>query len=146
MRFDGTIPQKARDSALHEFSCDKQFLVANKNCAGYSLNLQFCSNIIYMSNDWDLGTRLQSEDRVHRIGQRKDVKIIDIYAENTIDEQVLKCLWKKERLLDSIKEEVSGLANADSKKLLRKIIYGGRVKEEMLGCPELEDLDAESLP
>lgn len=57
VRFDGTVPLKKRDNALIEFSKGKKYLIANKGCAGYSLNLQFCHRIIYMSNDWDLGTR-----------------------------------------------------------------------------------------
>lgn len=51
VRFDGTIPVRKRDIALREFAASKQFLVANRTCAGFSLNLQFCHNIIYLSND-----------------------------------------------------------------------------------------------
>ena len=92
IRFDGKTSLKNREKALKEFSEDKKYLIANRNCAGYSLNLQFCHNIIYMSNDWDLGTRMQSEDRVHRIGQKAAVEIMDICASNTIDEQIISCL------------------------------------------------------
>src|SRR5699024_7857076 len=75
VRFDGKTSLKERNKALEAFRSDKQFLIANKNCAGFSLNLQFCHKIIYFSNDWELGRRLQSEDRVHRIGQDHDVEI-----------------------------------------------------------------------
>lgn len=137
VRFDGTIPLKKRDNALIEFSKDKKYLIANKNCAGYSLNLQFCHKIIYMSNDWDLGTRLQSEDRVYRYGQKYDVEIIDICAENTIDEQIIKCLRKKENLLDSLKQGIKD--KQDIRVLLLKCIYGN--KKEIFDCEELEGSD-----
>lgn len=124
VRFDGKVPQRNRAEALHEFAGDKKYLVANRNCAGFSLNLQFCHNIIYLSNDWDLGKRLQSEDRVHRIGQEHDVYITDIYAENTLDEQIMHCLSKKEWLLDQLKKDISDATSI--KETLKKYIYGSR--------------------
>lgn len=105
-RFDGTMNMKKRDAGLQKFKGGAKFLVANRGCAGYSLNLQFCRNITYFSNGWDLATRLQSEDRVHRIGQGKEVWITDIYAADTLDERILRCLYRKESLLDSIREEI----------------------------------------
>lgn len=139
VRFDGKISLKARESVLKEFSGSKKYLIANRNCAGYSLNLQFCHNIIYMSNDWDLGTRLQSEDRVHRIGQNSKVNIIDIYAANTIDEQILRCLWRKERLLDSIKREVDKSTKCNTKDTFKRYIYGSRYEHGTFECSELEE-------
>ena len=122
VRFDGTVRMKQRMSNLEEFSDTKNYLIANKACAGYSLNLQFCHNIIYMSNDWDLGTRLQSEDRVHRFGQDSEVSITDICADHTIDEQIIRCLQNKEGLLDSVKDDINNSSNV--KDSLKNIIYG----------------------
>lgn len=139
VRFDGKTSLKNREAALKEFSREKKYLIANRNCAGYSLNLQFCHNIIYFSNDWDLGTRLQSEDRVHRIGQKNEVKIVDICATNTIDEQILRCLWKKEDLLDSVKKEVDKNIGVTTKNILKKFIYGSRYNHEVFDYSELED-------
>lgn len=104
--FNGELNQKKRQNNLDKFRENARFLVANKTCAGYGLNLQFCSYIIYYSNDWDYATRAQSEDRVHRIGQNKNVHIIDICASYTLDERIIKCLSKKEDLVDSFKKEI----------------------------------------
>ena len=121
VRFDGNVPQKKRDNALLEFARNKKYLIANRNCAGYSLNLQFCHTVIYMSNSWDLGTRVQSEDRVHRYGQESEVEIYDICAENTIDKKIISCLNGKENLLDSLKEEIK---HENIKDALSQIIRG----------------------
>ena len=51
--------------------------------------------MIYYSNGYDLEKRLQSEDRAHRIGQKKSVTYIDLIAEKTIDEKIVKALRKK---------------------------------------------------
>ncbi len=120
VRFDGTMTNKQRTENLKKFAKDKKYLVANRACASYSLNLQFCHKIIYLSNGWDLGTRLQSEDRVHRLGQTEDVEIIDICAEGTLDERIIYSLNKKERILDSIKSEIADKNIVD---VLNHMIY-----------------------
>lgn len=106
VQFNGELNQKLRNENLDKFRNDSRFLIANKNCGAYGLNLQFCSYIIYYSNDWDYATRSQSEDRVHRIGQNNNVHIIDICAAYTLDEKIIKCLERKENLVDSFKREM----------------------------------------
>lgn len=104
--FCGELNQKKRQVNILEFKDSAKFFVANKICAGYGLDLQFCSYVIYYSNDWDYATRGQSEDRVHRIGQDKNVHIVDICASNTLDERIIKCLNRKEDLVASFKKEL----------------------------------------
>ena len=139
VRFDGSVSLKNRNKNLDLFRGEKQFLIANKNCAGYSLNLQFCHNIIYMSNDWELGKRLQSEDRVHRLGQEHEVNVIDLCADGTIDEKMLECLYRKEGLLNRIIAELDNSANY--KDILKRIIYGSRYNHDIFDCSDLEDAD-----
>ena len=51
--------------------------------------------VIYYSNSYDLEVRLQSEDRAHRIGQEQKVTYIDLVAEKTVDEVIVKALRQK---------------------------------------------------
>jgi SNF2 family DNA or RNA helicase len=104
--FYGEMSLKKRNQAIEEFRTDKTYLIANKTCAGYGLNLQFCNRAIYYSNDWDYATRSQSEDRIHRIGQDRECFFTDICCNGTIDERILNCLFRKERLLDSFKSSL----------------------------------------
>lgn len=129
VRFDGSVNLKKRNENLAKFRDDKKVLyfIANKNCAGYGLNLQFCHNIIFYDNDWNLGTRLQAEDRVHRIGQAEDVNIIDIFAYDSVDERILDCLSKKEGLVDSISWLIKEKNETKLKDALREICG---IKEE----------------
>lgn len=103
VRFDGSVNQRARQNNLAAFAANTRFLVANKTCAGFGLNLQFCRNAIYYSNDWSWGTRAQSEDRLHRIGQNQTVRLWDISANHTLDERILDCLASKGNLVDEFK-------------------------------------------
>lgn len=105
--FYGGLSAAKREESLRAFRDGRaRFLVANKACAGYGLNLQFCHQVIYYSNDWDWATRIQSEDRVYRIGQDQTVDIYDISALRSLDQKILRCLTRKERLEDAIKREL----------------------------------------
>ncbi len=120
--FNGSVKQKERHKNIDRFKDNARFFVANKVTAGYGLNLQFCHNVIYYSNDWDFATRSQSEDRVHRIGQDRKVCIIDICAENTLDERILKCLGKKENMVESFKSFID--LCKDDKNTVREWLCG----------------------
>lgn len=121
LRFDGSVPQSQRQMNIEKFEKDARFLVAHKATAGYGLNLQFCSNIIFYSNDWDLATRLQAEDRVYRIGQKNKVSIIDICARDTIDERILRSIGRKENLVDTFKTLIDKMKDKEE---IKKWLHG----------------------
>ena len=52
-------------------------------------------SVIYFSNGYDLEKRLQSEDRAHRIGQKKSVTYVDLIVPKTVDEKIVKALRNK---------------------------------------------------
>jgi SNF2 family DNA or RNA helicase len=69
--------------------------VGNPQTGGYGITLTAANTVIYYSNGYDLEKRLQSEDRAHRIGQKKSVTYVDLIAEKTVDEKIVKALRKK---------------------------------------------------
>jgi len=72
---------------------------------GYGITLTAASNMIYYSNGYDLEKRQQSEARIDRIGQEKPMTYIDILAEDTIDEKIVKSLRKKVNIATEIMGE-----------------------------------------
>ena len=62
---------------------------------GYGITLSEASTMIYYSNGYDLEKRQQSEARIDRIGQKRPMTYIDIIAEDTVDERIVKALRKK---------------------------------------------------
>jgi len=71
--------------------------IGQPQSGGIGLTLTAAETVFYYSNDFNLETRLQSEDRAHRIGTRKNVVYIDIAAEDTIDEKITSNLRRKKR-------------------------------------------------
>lgn len=129
--FYGEIHQKERQSNIDRFREEATYFVANKTSAGYGLNLQFCNYVIFYSNDWDFATRSQAEDRVHRIGQNKNVHIIDICAEGTIDERILKCLHRKENMVEAFKYFIKKMKDKDIS-AMKEWLQGGLEDAENL--------------
>ena len=71
------------------------FIVDTTQTGGYGITLTQANTVIYYSNGYDLEKRLQSEDRAHRIGQTKSVTYVDLIAEDTVDEKIVKALRDK---------------------------------------------------
>jgi SNF2 family DNA or RNA helicase len=93
----GLTPQDERQGNIKKFQDDPRcrFLVGTPSTGGYGITLTAANTVIYYSNGYDLEKRLQSEDRAHRIGQKKNVTYVDIIAENTVDEKIVKALRDK---------------------------------------------------
>lgn len=79
-------------------------LILNPQCGSMGLNLQRSALAFYFSNSFDLEARMQSEDRIHRIGQDRHAVFVDLVVPGTIDERIRGCLQGKRDLLDYFRE------------------------------------------
>ena len=105
--FFGLTPQDERQDNIRKFQNDPKcrFFVGTPATGGYGITLTAANTVIYYSNGYDLEKRLQSEDRAHRIGQKKSVTYVDIMAENTVDEKIVKSLRKKINIASEVMGE-----------------------------------------
>ena len=90
-----TSDERSKNIELFQNNDKVRFFVGNPQTGGYGITLTAANNVIYYSNGYDLEKRLQSEDRAHRIGQKKSVTYIDFITEKTVDEKIVKALRKK---------------------------------------------------
>jgi len=93
----GLTPQEDRQDNIRKFQNGPEcrFLIGTPQTGGYGITLTKANTVVYYSNGYDLEKRLQSEDRAHRIGQKKNVTYIDLIAEDTVDEKIVEALRKK---------------------------------------------------
>jgi SNF2 family DNA or RNA helicase len=78
-------------------------ILGQPHAGGFGLNLTSIANVVYLSQDYSLLARLQSEDRCHRPGQTKNVTYIDTIAtgpegQKTIDHAIIKALRKNQEM------------------------------------------------
>lgn len=94
----GDTPDDERQEIVTKFQdpdSGLRFFIGNPATAGYGLTLTEANTVIYYANDFNLETRIQSEDRCHRIGQQNPVTYIDLITEKTIDEKIVQALRNK---------------------------------------------------
>ncbi len=103
----GLTPQDERQDNIKQFQSNDEvrFLIGTPATGGYGITLTQANTVIYYSNGYDLEKRLQSEDRAHRIGQKKSVTYVDIMAEDTVDEKIVKALRKKINIASEVMGE-----------------------------------------
>jgi len=103
----GATDTDARSANIKKFQTDDKcrFFVGTTHTGGYGITLTAGSNMIYFSNGYDLEKRQQSEARIDRIGQTKKMTYIDIMAQDTIDERIVKALRNKVNIANKIMDE-----------------------------------------
>jgi SNF2 family DNA or RNA helicase len=82
-----------------------RFIVGTPQTGGYGITLTGASTMIYYSNGYDLEKRQQSEARIDRIGQTKNMTYIDIIAEDTVDEKIVSALKRKVNIASKVMGE-----------------------------------------
>ena len=107
VHYYGLTPQEDRQDFIRRFQNDPKcrFIVGTPQTGGYGITLTQANTVIYYSNGYDLEKRLQSEDRAHRIGQKKTVTYIDLIAEDTVDEKIVKALRDKINIASEVMGE-----------------------------------------
>lgn len=98
----GMSVDERRESQCRFVTPDVQILIAT-DAAGEGINLQFCHLLINWDIPWNPNRLEQRMGRIHRYGQKEDVIVFNMVANNTREGQVLKKLLSK---LDIIREQL----------------------------------------
>ena len=104
----GSTSMDDRQKAIKEIQnpdSKVRFILGTPQTGGYGITLTGASTMIYYSNGYDLEKRQQSEARIDRIGQERPMTYIDIIAEDTIDEKIVKALRDKVNIATQIMGE-----------------------------------------
>ncbi len=101
-RLDGTMSLKARSKALDAFAKDNSvtILLATIGAGGVGLNLTSASRVFVMEPHYNPAAVAQAVDRVHRLGQHREVVIMQFIMKNSIEEKILELAMKKQKLAD----------------------------------------------
>jgi len=112
----GPTPEKQRAVFIDQFQRgERRLLFVQSHTGGIGINLTAAKYAVYYSRGWSLEDWLQSQDRLHRIGQTGTVTIVTLTAKNTIDERIAKVLGQKQNIADA-------LTGDDARALAREIL------------------------
>jgi len=114
----GATSDAQRQENVRLFNEDPDFklLILNPASAGEGLNLlgydytdpdssdTYCDHSIYMSRNWSMIQRSQSEDRAHRRGARVTLRISDVVVLGTVDEEIIQRVVEKRQMALGIQD------------------------------------------
>ncbi|KAI0070881.1 hypothetical protein K474DRAFT_1737680 [Panus rudis PR-1116 ss-1] len=124
LRYDGRMNREAREVTLARFrkSGGPKVILISTRCGGVGLNLVSANRVVNMDLCWNYATESQAYDRVHRLGQEKDVFVKRLVVEDTIEDRMLK-----------LQDTKTGLAEA-------ALGEGGAIRLHKLSVKELKSL------
>ncbi|KAL1832479.1 hypothetical protein ACET3Z_002130 [Daucus carota] len=115
LRLDGSTKTEERGTLLKQFNAPDSpyfmFLLSTR-AGGLGLNLQTADTVIIFDSDWNPQMDQQAEDRAHRIGQKKEVRVFVLVSVGSIEEVILE--RAKQKMGIDAKVIQAGLFNTTS--------------------------------
>lgn len=103
VKLDGRMRPDQRSWVINKFNTDPEitvFLISLK-AGGVALNLTEASQVFMLDPWWNPAAENQAFDRVHRIGQKRPIKVTRLIIENSIESRIIELQEKKKHLFDS---------------------------------------------
>ena len=99
---DTKIEKRNADTKLfNEDESIKVYLISLK-AGGTGLNLVGADTVIHLDPWWNVSAENQATDRAHRIGQRRNVEVIKLVCEDSIEERVIELQNIKKEIIDEL--------------------------------------------
>ena len=102
VRLDGKMSRKSRNTSLDAFRDDPEVCVIliSITAGGLGLNLTAGSKVYVMEPQFNPAAEAQAVDRVHRLGQKREVFTCRYIMEGSFEEKMLELQRKKQNLAD----------------------------------------------
>lgn len=109
VQFHGGLTEQEKKASVEQFQAGTaNVLIATQQSASYGLTLTAAHTAIYYSMGFSLEEFLQSQDRIHRIGQTISCDYTLLCCAGTVDENVVQALSDKKSLADFVSERIKG--------------------------------------
>ncbi|CAL9069661.1 unnamed protein product [Musa banksii] len=101
LRLDGKLSRKKREIVLKEFSesRDKMVLLMSLKAGGVGLNLTAASNVFLMDPWWNPAVEEQAIMRIHRIGQKRQVRVRRFIVKDSVEGRMQQVQARKQRMI-----------------------------------------------
>jgi superfamily II DNA or RNA helicase len=126
VHLNGMVPSKNRKDLMTRFKDDPECMVfLSTDAGGVGLNLQSGSVVINMDIPWNPAVLEQRIGRVHRLGQRRMVRVVNFVTKASIEERILDLLKFKKSLfvgaLDEGGQSVVMIGESQMKKFMETV-------------------------
>ncbi|KAF9539567.1 hypothetical protein EC957_005225 [Mortierella hygrophila] len=102
LMYDGSMSALERNEAVQRMTHDPSYgvMLISLKCGSLGLNLTVANHVVIMDPWWNPALENQAIDRVHRIGQRKDVFVHRLCIPDSVEDRILELQAKKKSLAD----------------------------------------------
>ena len=100
----GQVDLQARGKAVQLFqeNPDVKVCLCTIGAGGEGITLTASHTCVFTDYSWNPAVNWQAEDRIHRIGQKEPVLIIDLYCQNTIEDHLRAIVQSKTEMIEKI--------------------------------------------
>jgi SWI/SNF-related matrix-associated actin-dependent regulator 1 of chromatin subfamily A len=99
----GSSSSKERQEAIDDFQDGKaQVFLGSMLACNTGITLTRAHNVVFAEWDWVPENNAQAEGRCYRIGQTEITRAHYLYAEDTIDEAILRAVLKKQKNVNKV--------------------------------------------
>src|SRR3989454_10598766 len=102
----GALTTPERDKRIRAFHDDERSVLIATRAGSEGRNLQICNVLVNYDLPWNPMVIEQRIGRVHRIGQKREVHIVNLAAAGTIESYILQLLDKKIKLFELVVGEL----------------------------------------
>jgi SNF2 family DNA or RNA helicase len=123
-QYHGGLDERRRHQEVSRWRESGRFLVATQEAGGHGLDLTSARTEIFYGNGFKYSSRIQAEDRCHRIGQTRPVTYIDIWSHCGIEERIASALSAKGDAVQRFKEEIDLVKDngTDRKSMIKRLL------------------------
>ncbi|XP_022229879.2 transcription termination factor 2 [Drosophila obscura] len=105
LSLNGSIPVKNRQEIVNQFNDQrnpKRILLLSLTAGGVGLNLIGANHLLLLDLHWNPQLEAQAQDRIYRVGQKKDVKIYKFVCLDTVEQRILTLQEHKLELANGV--------------------------------------------
>jgi len=103
--YHGSLSPWAKDEAVRAFRGDRQIFLSTE-AGGEGRNLQFARTLVNYDLPWNPLRIEQRIGRVHRLGQEKEVHVVNLWATDTVEEYLIELLDRKIHMFELVVGEL----------------------------------------
>ena len=124
VKVDGSLSSIKKQAAVNRFQTDSKvrLFIGNIQAAGVGITLTAASHVAFLELPWTPGEVVQAEDRCHRIGQKNNVNVYYLLADNTIDMDLAKLIDKKRKVIGAVLDGQTDFSGSLLNDLIHKFL------------------------
>ncbi|KAK0402086.1 hypothetical protein QR680_016138 [Steinernema hermaphroditum] len=146
LRLDGSTKPDDRGLLLSLFNAENSeffIFMLSTRAGGLGLNLQTADTVIIFDSDWNPHQDMQAQDRAHRIGQKREVRVLRMITVSSVEEKIYAAASHKLKMDEKVIQ--AGKFDQRSTGAERKLMLEQILREELEEDDEDEVPDDETI-